>query len=650
VNSPVQNGVTSVAAGGTTANILGADLATVCPANDGGGSTSFQSLVASLLGRNERDQSASNSPLRKGSTPPTGKGADKTVPRGSKVDPAANPGSTESNAVIPQFSLVGVAPQPTPVQTASNGNRAGSSTENTAAGLTSVNPASQRPTPLPYSARVDADSVDAANSQLDRSGASQVSANAALQLPLSASASAGCDAPSNNGATADPGASILVSPLAASDRVAEPAMDAAVAASGSATDSNTHTNMRSIAAQPVFQQPGLGSPAPAAKSGRGSSSPSRAASSDSLVRPSTNSNLAGNSDPASKTSGVGVEAQDRENPPDLAVQQQGDSQTPEQAIFPQLDALLQNAVTTPPPTPSQAVSPADRGGFARPVANGNASVPTVKDKTGQPISVPLMEATAKQTAAASFPSVAASASRFASAAQRKDPSRTEPSPKAKLGDISSADALQGQAAGANAPHPAAKQDIASLQPQAVNNVDKSAHSLAGENPSSKDGSAKLGTGSFQAAQGAASDLDGDDSMATQLPSVLNTGRLVQGLNQSELRIGLHTRELGSVDIHTSMAAHTFSAQIFVEHADVARTLSSELPSLYARLADHQVPTGPIQIHGDGMNTSGGFEQGKRQEYARPYESSQRVDGVGPLSATMPMLGAVIASDRLDIRI
>jgi flagellar hook-length control protein FliK len=163
-------------------------------------------------------------------------------------------------------------------------------------------------------------------------------------------------------------------------------------------------------------------------------------------------------------------------------------------------------------------------------------------------------------------------------------------------------------------------------------------------------SPKTGLEVGQTPQGRNIDLDGDEITPSQLPTIVNTAKLVQGIGQSELRIGLQSRELGSVDIRTSIAAHTFSAQIFVEHRDVANTLSSELPGLYSRLADQRVLAGPIQIHSDGLATSAGFDQGQQQEYVPRTESNYRVGVFERESKAAPIFDVMAASDRLDIRI
>jgi len=147
------------------------------------------------------------------------------------------------------------------------------------------------------------------------------------------------------------------------------------------------------------------------------------------------------------------------------------------------------------------------------------------------------------------------------------------------------------------------------------------------------------------------------SSTTQVPDIdditppshtgVNTAKLVQGLTQSELRVGLQTRDFGNIDIRTSASRHEFSAQISVEHSEVAHTLTSELPNLYARLNEQQVPVTNIHIHNQSLSTSSGLDQ-------RSHQSSQQRQSGGftrPPEPTLPTAHEVFGpTDRLDIRV
>ena len=60
------------------------------------------------------------------------------------------------------------------------------------------------------------------------------------------------------------------------------------------------------------------------------------------------------------------------------------------------------------------------------------------------------------------------------------------------------------------------------------------------------------------------------SVPTSMPSPINA-KFVQGMSQSEFRVGMQSQEFGNIDIRTSVARHMFSAQISVEHSDIAKS-------------------------------------------------------------------------------
>jgi len=143
--------------------------------------------------------------------------------------------------------------------------------------------------------------------------------------------------------------------------------------------------------------------------------------------------------------------------------------------------------------------------------------------------------------------------------------------------------------------------------------------------------------------------DGADDAASVPHTLVNAAKLVQNLSQSELRLGMQSREFGSVDIRTSVARHVFSAQISIEHGDVARNLTSELPALMDRLADQQVLVGNIQVHNSGLSTSSGLAQDAQAQGWKPQAVSAGAKSeVEVLHPTV--IESVNSTGRLDIRV
>ncbi len=148
------------------------------------------------------------------------------------------------------------------------------------------------------------------------------------------------------------------------------------------------------------------------------------------------------------------------------------------------------------------------------------------------------------------------------------------------------------------------------------------------------------------------DADGPDETLPTSASSPVTARLVQGMSQSEFRVGMQSQEFGNIDIRTSVARHMFSAQISVEHGDVAKSLTAQLPGLYHRLADQQVAVGNIVIHGQSLGTSSGLAQDAQRQSWQPQGQS-----AGASTATLNadpvlpvMTEGIDCAGRLDIRI
>jgi len=158
---------------------------------------------------------------------------------------------------------------------------------------------------------------------------------------------------------------------------------------------------------------------------------------------------------------------------------------------------------------------------------------------------------------------------------------------------------------------------------------------------------KQSTGSSSSA---AAEMDGPDEALPITTSSPLTAKFVQGMSGSEFRVGMQSQEFGNIDIRTSVARHMFSAQISVEHSDVAKSLATELPALYSKLADQHVPVANIVIQGQSLGASSSFAQDAQQQQGwRPQQghgsASSNSEAILPV-----MVEALDSQGRLDIRI
>lgn len=82
---------------------------------------------------------------------------------------------------------------------------------------------------------------------------------------------------------------------------------------------------------------------------------------------------------------------------------------------------------------------------------------------------------------------------------------------------------------------------------------------------------------------AASASSASNTTATTPSSSINTARLIQSVGQSEMRVGMRSAEFGDISIRTSATHDSLSAQISLDHADLAKALTAHLPEMQARL-------------------------------------------------------------------
>ncbi len=144
------------------------------------------------------------------------------------------------------------------------------------------------------------------------------------------------------------------------------------------------------------------------------------------------------------------------------------------------------------------------------------------------------------------------------------------------------------------------------------------------------------------------DADGPDEAVPTTASSPITAKFVAGMSQSEFRVGMQTQEFGNIDIRTSVARHLFSAQISVEHSDMAKSLTTELPTLYSKLADQHVPVANIVIQGQSLATSSGLAQDAQPRNWQPQ--NQHFSRTTAEVMLPTVIQTIDSGGRLDIRI
>ncbi len=102
------------------------------------------------------------------------------------------------------------------------------------------------------------------------------------------------------------------------------------------------------------------------------------------------------------------------------------------------------------------------------------------------------------------------------------------------------------------------------------------------------------------------------TVVPQPPPVVNTAKLIQSAGQSELRVGIRSDEFGNISIRTSSTRETLSAQILLDHGELARALAAHLPEIQARLGGNQALDVRIDTSGSGTGQGAGHGAGQGQ--------------------------------------
>ena len=94
----------------------------------------------------------------------------------------------------------------------------------------------------------------------------------------------------------------------------------------------------------------------------------------------------------------------------------------------------------------------------------------------------------------------------------------------------------------------------------------------------------------------------------QAASVINTAKLIQSIGQTEMRVGLRSNDFGNISISTSATRDLISAQISLDHGELARTLAVHLPEMQARFGGGQVMDVRIDMNGQATGQGGAGTQ------------------------------------------
>jgi hypothetical protein len=152
--------------------------------------------------------------------------------------------------------------------------------------------------------------------------------------------------------------------------------------------------------------------------------------------------------------------------------------------------------------------------------------------------------------------------------------------------------------------------------------------------------------------------------AAQSAPVINTAKLIQSIGQSEMRVGMRSNEFGNISISTTANKDVISAQISLDHSELAKVLAAQLPEMQARLGGNQPMEVRIDMNGastgHGAGTSGTMSNGASdQSSAGKQQSAYTASSYSNNSVGERQLFPVAAATatgngnlnaRLDIRV
>jgi hypothetical protein len=148
------------------------------------------------------------------------------------------------------------------------------------------------------------------------------------------------------------------------------------------------------------------------------------------------------------------------------------------------------------------------------------------------------------------------------------------------------------------------------------------------------------------------------TMPQELPAI-NTAKLIQSVGQSAMRVGMRSDDFGNISISTSATRDLISAQISLDHGELARTIAAHLPEMQARFGGNHAMDVRIDMNGQGAGTSAGMSNGSADESRAGRQqrsstpSSHPVNGFAEqghsLAAAAMPTGDSSLDARLDIR-
>ena len=138
-------------------------------------------------------------------------------------------------------------------------------------------------------------------------------------------------------------------------------------------------------------------------------------------------------------------------------------------------------------------------------------------------------------------------------------------------------------------------------------------------------------------------------------SAINSARVIQSMNETEMRVGMRSTEFGDISIRTMVTQQQMQTQISVDHSELVSALTAHIPAVQAKLGADYGLHASIEVSQGGASFAGNQEQSSQREYkpSTPFTqmdlsaSSTETDRVTTRSVVAA--AAIAEGSRLDIR-
>jgi hypothetical protein len=147
--------------------------------------------------------------------------------------------------------------------------------------------------------------------------------------------------------------------------------------------------------------------------------------------------------------------------------------------------------------------------------------------------------------------------------------------------------------------------------------------------------------------------DQSNTAASGATSGINSARLIQSMNETEMRVGMHSSEFGDISIRTMVSQQQVQAQISVDHNELSSALSAHIPAMQAKLGNEYGLHASIEVSQNGASFSSGERGQSSQRDQKAFVPSVQVEGATASVETDRIVlrapSVSVVSDRLDIR-